>query len=72
LNSEESSSATVIDHSIKKQKQTKTKRRQSEQRQRYGNVGVQSLYHGISPLFNVICFFLQFGQEGLYHQSFDQ
>ncbi len=46
LNSEECSSATAIDVSIRKHKQTKTKRRQSDQRQRYGNVGVQSLYHG--------------------------
>ncbi len=46
LNNEESSSATAIDHPIKKQKQKKTKRRQSDRRQRYGNVGVKSLYHG--------------------------
>jgi hypothetical protein len=51
LNSEECSSATAIDASIKKHKQTKTKRRQSDQRQRYGNVGVQSLYHGIFTTF---------------------
>jgi hypothetical protein len=51
LNSEESSSATAIDHSIRKHKQTKTKKRRSEQRQRYGNVGVQSLYHGIFTTF---------------------
>ncbi len=54
LNSEDSSSATAIDVSIKKHKQAKTKRRRSDRRQRYGNVGVQSLYHGILPLFNVI------------------
>jgi hypothetical protein len=47
----ESSSATAIDLSIKKHKQTKTKRRRSDQRQRYGNVGVQSLYHGIFTTF---------------------
>ncbi len=29
----------------------KCKRRQSDQRQRYGNVGVQSLYHGIFTTF---------------------
>ena len=37
--------------SIKKHKQTKTKRRRSDQRQKYGNVGVQSLYHGIFTTF---------------------
>ncbi len=51
LNSKESSSASAIDPSIKKHKQTKTKRRQSDWRQRYGNVGVQSLYHGIFTTF---------------------
>jgi hypothetical protein len=50
LNSEESSSATAIDHSIKKHN-NKSKRRRSKQRQRYGNVGVQSLYHGIFTTF---------------------
>ena len=35
----------------KKHKQTKTKRRRSDQRQKYGNVGVQSLYHGIFTTF---------------------
>ncbi len=47
MNNEESPSATAIDHSIKKQNQTKTKRRQSDRRQKYGNVNVQSLCHGI-------------------------
>jgi hypothetical protein len=51
MNSEECSSATAIDVSIKKHKPKKTKRRQSDQRQRYGNVGVQSLYHGIFTTF---------------------
>ena len=51
MNSEECSSATAIDLSIKKHKQTKAKRRQSDQRQKYGNVGVQSLYHGIFSTF---------------------
>jgi hypothetical protein len=50
LNSEECSSATAIDVSIKTQMK-KPKRRQSDQRQRYGNVGVQSLYHGIFTTF---------------------
>jgi hypothetical protein len=36
---------------MKKHKQTKTKRRRSDQRQKYGNVGVQSLYHGIFTTF---------------------
>ncbi len=35
----------------KKHKQEKIKRRRSDQRQRYGNVGVQSLYHGIFTTF---------------------
>jgi hypothetical protein len=43
--------ATAIDLSIKKHKQTKTKRRQSDRRQRYGSVGVQSLYHDIFTTF---------------------
>ncbi len=51
MNSEDSSSATAIDHSKEKHKQTKNKRKQSDQRQRYGNVGVQSLYHGIFTTF---------------------
>ena len=50
LNSEECSSATAIDLSIKKHKK-KTKRRQSDQMQKYGYVGVQSLYHGIFTTF---------------------
>ncbi len=52
LNNEEFSSATAIDHPLRKHKQTKTKRRQSDHRQRYGNVGVQSLYHGIVTTFH--------------------
>jgi hypothetical protein len=51
LNSKESFSATAIDLSIKKHKRKKPKRRGSDQRQRYGNVGVQSLYHGIFTTF---------------------
>ncbi len=51
LNSEECSSATAIDVSIKKHKWKKTKRSRSDWRKRYGNVGVQSLYHGIFTTF---------------------
>ena len=51
MNSEECSSAAAIDLSIKKHKRKKTKKRQSDQRQKYGNVGVQSLYHGIFTTF---------------------
>jgi hypothetical protein len=51
LNSEECSSATAIDLSIQKHKRKKTKRRRSDQKQKYGNVGVQSLYHGIFSTF---------------------
>jgi hypothetical protein len=50
LNIEESSSGAVIDHFIKKHKK-KIKRRRSDHRQRYGNAGVQSLYHGIFTTF---------------------
>jgi len=35
----------------KKTQTNKTKRRRSDQRQKYGNVGVQSLYHGIFTTF---------------------
>jgi hypothetical protein len=52
IESEESSSATAIDHSIKTHKRRKkNKRRRSDQRQRYGNVGVQSLYYDIFTTF---------------------
>ncbi len=51
LNSEECSSATAIDVSIKNTNKQKSKRRRSDWRQRYGNVGVQSLYHGIFTTF---------------------
>jgi hypothetical protein len=47
LNNEKSSSATAIDQPSKKTKTKKTKRRQSEHQQKYVNVGVQSLYHGV-------------------------
>ncbi len=50
-NSEECSLATAIDVSIKKHKWKKPKRRRSNGRQRYGNAGVQYLYHGIFTTF---------------------
>jgi hypothetical protein len=39
-----------LNHQCKTQMK-KNKRRQSDQRQKYGNVGVQSLYHGIFTIF---------------------
>jgi hypothetical protein len=50
LNSDEFFSAIAIDVSRKKETK-KTIKKQSDQRQRHVNIGVQSLYHGIFTTF---------------------